>query len=219
MTGVSLARRLRAETTQAHRLAEASRLAKAFFRGRLNAEAYALGLARIEPVYAALEEALSAPERHPLLAAFHRPEIFRLPAIREDLARLGPAPRPRRSRYAERIREVAAHRPVATLGHFYVRYFGDLAGVARLAPLAPRLLGLPADARLAFFRFPGVRDRKATLAELRAYLDALPLACHDDVIAEARRSFALHGRLVAELFDELEGRPRETSALRRTASS
>jgi heme oxygenase len=219
VTSVSLARRLRAETKRAHRLAEATRLAKAFLAGRLDARAYALGLARIEPVYAALEEALSAPDLHPLLVAFHRPELFRLEAIRRDLARYGPAPRPRVCGYAARIRHVAAQRPVALLGHFYVRYFGDLSGMARLAPIAHRLLGLEPGAPLELFRFPEVRDRRATLDELRAYLDAIPLACHDDVVAEARRSFALHRRLVDRLLEDLEAGARPPAAAHGSASS
>jgi heme oxygenase (biliverdin-producing, ferredoxin) len=215
VTSDSLARRLRAETSRSHRLAEATRFAQALFAGRLDVRAYALGLAHIAPVYAALEAALETDDLHPLLGAFRRPELYRSEAIEEDLARYGAeTPRAGRCAYAARIDEVAARRPVALVGHFYVRYFGDLSGVARLAPLAPRLLGLPPTAELSFFRFPRVSDRAATLAELRAYLDALPLACHDEVVAEAKRSFVLHRRLVDRLFATLPRRrePRRAAA-------
>ncbi|RYG65136.1 hypothetical protein EON77_18910, partial [bacterium] len=52
-TSAPLSRRLRKETKTAHRLAEATRFAKAFFKGKLNVPAFAQGVARLYPVYVA----------------------------------------------------------------------------------------------------------------------------------------------------------------------
>lgn len=201
-----LAARLRDETQPEHQLAEATRFAKAFFRGRLDIRAYGLGLARFEPVYSALEHGLRA---HVELAEFVRPEVFRQGAILADLERFGNGQRSIATPYSARIRELARENPFALLGHFYVRYFADLSGVARVAPFAHRLLGIPKSEPMEFFRFPAISDRKAIKNELRLLLDAVPRAHHETILDEARRSFRLHRELVDELLDVLE-RPHPT---------
>ncbi|UJR82792.1 biliverdin-producing heme oxygenase [Sandaracinus amylolyticus] len=199
----TLSARLRSETRREHVLAEATRLARAFFAGRLDAHAYALGLVRMEPVYEALETSL-ATSAEPLLRAFDRPELHRLAALRADLAALGRPPSSAPNGYAARVRLVAHDEPIALLGHFYVRYFADLSGGAVVGRLAPRLFRLPPGLDPAYFAFPGIADRAAYKDELRAYLDAVPRTHHDVVVEEARRAFLLHRELVDALFDDLE---------------
>jgi heme oxygenase len=197
-----LSLRLRSETRREHVLAEATRLARAFFAGRLDATAYAMGLARFEPVYEALEGALERDDT-PLLRAFHRPELHRLEAIRHDRALLGHGRATEPNAYARRITHVASAQPIALLGHFYVRYFADLSGGAVAGRLAPRVLRLPPGVRLAYFDFPAITDRAAYKDELRAYLDAIPRAHHAAIVDEAKRAFLLHRELVDALFDDL----------------
>ncbi|AKF04607.1 biliverdin-producing heme oxygenase [Sandaracinus amylolyticus] len=199
----ALSARLRSETRREHVLAEATRLARAFFAGRLDAHAYALGLVRMEPVYEALETSL-ATSAEPLLRAFDRPELHRLAALRSDLAALGRPSPTTPNAYAARIRLVARDEPIALLGHFYVRYFADLSGGAVVGRVAPRLFRLPRGLEPAYFAFPAIEDRTAYKDELRAYLDAIPRMHHDVVVDEARRAFLLHRELVDALFDELE---------------
>lgn len=164
-----LSKRLKAETKSEHVLAEATRLAKAFFAGRLDLHAFTLGLVRVEPVYQALERALATSEE-----PFHRPELYRVDSIRRDLDALGrPAPS-HGNAYAMRIDQVARTQPVALLGHFYVRYFADLSGGVTAGRLALKVLRLPKGTRLTYFEFPGISDRTAYKNELRAYLDAVP---------------------------------------------
>ncbi|MEM9074078.1 MAG: biliverdin-producing heme oxygenase [Myxococcota bacterium] len=202
---MKLARRLKRETRPEHDLAEATRFAKAFFAGRFNANAYTLGLSHFEPIYRALEDALASPA-DPILSPFHRPAMFRLPAIQTDLKRFA-GPKPVESAYAERIRTQARDNPVALLGHVYVRYFADLSGVARVAPIANRLLGIPKSRPLAYFRFDDIPDKRLFKKELRARLNAVPAVHHDVILDEARMSFRLHREVVDVLFETLDRAP------------
>lgn len=199
-----LSERLRTETGREHRLAEAARLTKAFFSGKLDLRAFLLGLRHFEPIYLALERALGSAPPHSLLAPFQLPEVYRRDAIVKDLARFGVRSTGPDSPYAARIEEVATSEPARILGHFYVRYFADLSGVARSAPVAHRLLGVDRQAPLAFFTFPDIPDRKHFKAVLRRLLDAVPDTHHNAIIDEARTSFSLHRALVDELFAQLD---------------
>ncbi|MEM9861711.1 MAG: biliverdin-producing heme oxygenase [Myxococcota bacterium] len=196
-----LSRRLKKETTSEHRLAEATRFAKAFFRGQFNRRTYARGLALFEPVYAALENALQSDEA---LRPFWGEAHLRAPAIRTDLARFGPRLDTVPSAYSRRINAVASDDPLRTLGHFYVRYFADLSGVARVAPMAHRLLRIDRREPMAFFSFPKITDMRAYKNGLRALLDGVPEEAHERVLDEARRSFELHRQLVDQLFETLK---------------
>ncbi|MEM9194253.1 MAG: biliverdin-producing heme oxygenase [Myxococcota bacterium] len=200
----SLSNRLRTETGREHRLAEAARLTKAFFGGKLDLRAFMLGLSHFEPVYAALEDALDAAPDSSVLAPFRLPVVYRRNAILTDLQRFDHPGSGPDSPYAARIRRTAAESPARILGHFYVRYFADLSGVARSAPIAHRLLGVDSKAPLAFFTFPDIPDRKMFKNKLRALLDKLPRSHHDEIVDEARVSFSLHRDLVDELFDQLD---------------
>ncbi|MEM9693812.1 MAG: biliverdin-producing heme oxygenase, partial [Myxococcota bacterium] len=174
---------------------------KLFFRGRFDARAYAMGLARLEPVYAALEEGLRT---HENTRVFLRHPIMREAAVRSDRRRYGEGVDPVDTPYARRIRDVTESAPHRLVGHVYVRYFADLSGVAKMARVAHRLLGLPADAPLAYFSFPAEVDKQAVKTELRAAIDRLERRHHEAVIDEARRSFRLHKELTDELLSVLE---------------
>ncbi|MEM6791262.1 MAG: biliverdin-producing heme oxygenase [Myxococcota bacterium] len=211
-----LSRRLKKETRTEHDLAEASRFAKLFFKGRFDQRGYAKGLARIEPVYAALEAGLEA---HDILTPFQRPHVYRRDVIRSDRERFGADLEPVETSYAARIREIAADQPFRLLGHFYVRYFADMSGVAKVAPMAHRLLGIDAEVPLEFFRFRRIPDLRAEKNDLRRQLDAVPPAFHEAVLDEAKRSFVLHRDLVDGLLVDLEApsSPQVASAERASA--
>lgn len=198
-----LSRRLKKETRTEHDLAEASRFAKLFFQGRFDAGAYAQSLGWIELVYTALEEGLEAND---VLAPFQRRAIYRGDVIRDDRRHYGADTPLVDTPYAARIRDVATRDPFRLLGHFYVRYFAEMSGVAKVAPMAHRLLGIPADQPLKYFQFPKVPDLRAAKNELRGALDDVPPAFHDVILDEARRSFTLHRELVDGLLTELEAR-------------
>lgn len=203
----SLSRGLRRETKIMHRLVEGTRLARAFFRGTLTTATYAEGIARMYPVYEAMEVALAeAPE--PRLRAFHLPDVFRADAIRADLAYFGVSPAPIRpgasSSYVARVRAVIAERPILLVAHAYVRFMADVSGGVIAGKVAQRALKLPSREGLRFFDFPQIPEPARFREEFRRRLDAL---AHDAderaaIVGEANRAFELNRALADELWTE-----------------
>lgn len=207
----SLSRRLRRETKIMHRLVEGTRLARAFFRGTLTTATYAEGLARMFPVYEAMEAAL-AEARDSRLGAFHLPEVFRADAIRADLAHFGISPEPIRpgasATYVERIRAVIAERPLLLVAHAYVRFMADVSGGVIAGKVAQRALKLPSREGLRFFDFPQIPEPARFREDFRRRLDVL---AHDEderkaIVSEANRAFELNRALADELWAEARER-------------
>jgi heme oxygenase len=204
-----LSRRLRAETKVAHKLVEATRFARAFFKGTLTPAVYAEGLARIHPVYEVMERALRRAVEDPVLGPFHLPAVFRTDALARDLKHFGVAVAKRRSPASDAYRDhVAAIAdgtapPWLLVAHAYVRYMGDVSGGVIAGKLAQRALRLPSTDGLAFFDF-GALDPETFRREFRARLDAVPLdePCLAQLVAEANRAFELNRALADEMWDE-----------------
>ncbi len=216
-----LAARLRDGTREAHRAAERGAFVRAFLRARrpdgdttdrpadpLDHATYRAYLDALWSVYAALEAGLERHREHPVAGPLALPHLYRAPAIAADLhdlfaARPGDQPPvPAARAYAAHLRELADHDPALLVAHAYTRYLGDLSGGQILRGAAARILGLTTDGPgLAFYDFPQIPDLNTCKADLRARLDALPLAPRESaaLVAEARDAFARNGAVFAEL--------------------
>ena len=204
----ALSARLRDGTRDAHRDAERGPFVRAFLRGRLSRATYRAYLGALWPVYAALEAGLERRREHPVAGPLALPTLYRAPALAADLRALFTAtpadapPVPAAVAYAAHLNALTDTDPARLVAHAYTRYLGDLSGGQILRGAAARLLGVADDGPgLAFYDFPAVPDLNACKADLRARLDALPLAPAGAaaLVAEARGAFARSAAIFAEL--------------------
>lgn len=218
-----LAARLRDGTREAHRAAERGAFVRAFLRAPAAANApadastdaptidratYRAYLHALWAVYSALEAGLERRREHPVAGRFALPALYRAPALAADLHALFAArpddapPVPAALAYAAHLRALAEHEPTLLVAHAYTRYLGDLSGGQILRGAAARILDLrPGDPGLAFHDFPQIPDLGAFKADLRARLDALPLAPAEitALVVEARHAFARTAAVFAAL--------------------
>ncbi|MBA3550139.1 MAG: biliverdin-producing heme oxygenase [Nannocystis sp.] len=216
-----LAARLRDGTSEAHRAAERGPFIRAFLGARrattastgstgptLDRLTYRDYLVALWAVYTALEAGLERHREHPIAGPLALPYLYRAPAIAADLSTLFAVtpeeqqPVPAALAYAERLRELADHDPALLVAHAYTRYLGDLSGGQILRGAAARILDIPAGSPgLAFYHFAQIPDLGLCKADLRARLDALPLAPAEvtALVAEARSAFARNAAVFAEL--------------------
>ncbi len=181
---------------------------------------YRAYLVALHTLYTALETGLERHREHPVVGPLALPHLYRAPAIAADLQTLDAQPIERASSnhapsnqppieavpaalaLAAHLRELADHDPALLVAHAYTRYLGDLSGGQILRGAAARILGVPDDGPgLAFYDFPQVPDLTACKVDLRARLDALPLAPAEvnAIVAEARDAFARNAAVFAEL--------------------
>jgi heme oxygenase len=203
----ALALRLHQATLEAHRAAEGITFVRSVVRGTVARSDYALFLAQLRSVYAALEAALVAHQEDPRVGPVVWPKAFRVAAIDEDLAYYGlTAPLPVLPatlvyvRHLEALSQRAPHRLVA---HAYTRTLGDLSGGQSLKKALHKAWELPADAGTRFFDFPELGDLTAAKDTFRAQLDALPLSAGeaDEVVAEAILAFRHNGAVAQAITD------------------
>jgi heme oxygenase len=210
-----LSLQLRDGTKDAHVRAERSPFMQAFFRGQVSRDGYPELLARLLPVYEALEGDPAALARHPALSRIHHPELFRAAALREDLAfYCGPdwaarvRPTPAVQAYVGRIGWLAEHWPVGLAAHHYTRYLGDLSGGQVIARVVRQAFANANGGGVAFYEFRDISDIPAFKARYREGLDAMPLADGEAarLVEEANRAFDLNVGLFSEL-DALRAAP------------
>lgn len=208
MTG-SLSQRLRAETKDAHVLAERSGIMRSLLRGTITRDAYVSLLRNLAGIYRPLEQELDRHAAHPALVGLDLQSLRRLDPLERDIAALNgdaaqnaPADQPATREYSERLRELGRSSPELLLAHAYVRYMGDLSGGPMLKAVVAKALGLSDDGRgLEFFAFPRIADPVAFKQAFRGALDATAgiVLSADAVVREAQYGFALHERLFREL--------------------
>ena len=209
----ALSKQLRSETKLAHRLVESTRLAKAFFQGKLTTALYAEGLARLYPVYATMETALSSLPHGHRLKPFALPIVFRSSALLADLRFFGVSPEPLRAgasaRYYERVRHVADEAPALLVAHAYVRYMADVSGGVIAGRIAQRVLRLPTREGLSFLSFPQVASPAAFREDFRRRLDAFACDAEEraEILREANRVFDYNRDLADELWGDLAAAP------------
>lgn len=221
-----LSARLRDGTREAHRAAERGAFVRAFLGARrpdgagptgptIDRDIYRAYLIALHAVYTALEDGLERHREHPIVGPLALPYLYRAPALAADLQTLstleradtqpnaqGASPVPAALALAAHLRELADRDPALLVAHAYTRYLGDLSGGQILRGAAARILGVPDDGPgLAFYDFPQIPDLNACKADLRARLDALPLAPAGvtALVAEARDAFAYNAAVFADL--------------------
>ena len=207
---ISFSRRLRSETSDAHRVVESTKIVKSILRGVMDLDSFGNMQAGLYLVYDAMETELERHADHPLVKRIHFPELSRRKVLAEDLRfLLGEDWRnlvrstPAREAYVERIRSLGDSDPGLLVAHSYTRYLGDLSGGQAVSKIARRSLSLQGRDGLRFFDFDEIEDARAFKDEYRRRLDEMPFseARALEVIEEANRVFAFNQRL----FEELEG--------------
>ena len=207
---LSFSKRLRSETSQAHRIVESTNFVKGVSRGVMDLESFANMQAGMYLVYNAMETELERHKDHPLVSSVHFPELSRRAVLEEDLRFLYGEDweskiqsTPAREAYVERIHWLGDNDPGLLVAHSYTRYLGDLSGGQVVKKIARRSLDLDSRDGLRFFDFDEVEDCNALKREYRARLDSLPLSDIRalEVIEEAKHVFALN----QHLFEEMEG--------------
>jgi len=207
-----LATMLRERTAEAHQAAERSPLMAAIVRGQISAADYGEFLARLAPVYAALEAGLRRHSKHPVLAMIYFPELERGEALRRDMSFFGvseasqpKAWAPAARAYVERVGEVGQIAPELLVAHAYTRYLGDLSGGQVIAKQLRRAWAIEGEDGFAFFAFPRVPNPTAFKHAYRAALDNLPVGAQqaEAIVAEASRAFVFNRDLADELWQEI----------------
>jgi heme oxygenase len=210
-----LSLQLRDGTKDAHVRAERSPFMQAFFRGEVSRDGYRELLARLLPVYEALERDPARLASHPALSRIHHPELYRTAALREDLEfYCGPDWRarvrstPAVQAYVGRLEWLARHWPAGLAAHHYTRYLGDLSGGQMIARVVRKAFANTGSGGVAFYAFPDIPDIPAFKARYRESLDAMPLDEGDAarLVDEANRAFDLNVGLFSEL-DALRAAP------------
>lgn len=201
-----LSTRMREGSQAEHTAAETSSFMSALLAGEVNEAGYLAYLARLRPVYLALESADWT--GHPVAGELVDPALSRLAALDEDLAFWAPdgppaVDSPAAAAYAARIAGAGAPGYVA---HHYTRYLGDLSGGQAIGRILDRSFGLGGQG-LAFYRFEAIGRTKPYKDAYRARLDTLPLSPDEqaEVVAEVRVAFKLNQALFEELSRDLAG--------------
>jgi heme oxygenase (biliverdin-producing, ferredoxin) len=200
--GRPLSAELRARTADAHGDAEASPVLTALAQGRVDRSTWAALVARLLPVYAALERTGEALRDDPVVAPFLVPGLERTARLTADLEHLAaPAPlTPAAVAYAARVEQAGRTSGVAFLAHHYTRYLGDLSGGQVIRAALERSLGLADGAGLSALCFPDLRAGEVK-RRYREQLDALALtpAQREELVAEALVAYRHNTALAAEL--------------------
>jgi heme oxygenase len=192
---------MRAASQEVHDDAERSPFFSELLRGGLGKGAYAAYLARLRPIYAALEEAVRCHRNDAVMAAVYDPALERLPAIDADLHCWSDgSPRaidsPAAESYRQRLESI--DNGPALLAHHYTRYLGDLSGGQAIGRTLDRVFNL-GGIGLAFYAFP--MQPKGYKNDYRARLDSLALQTEQVKILLSEVKFAF--RLNQALLDEL----------------
>ncbi|MBO8184596.1 biliverdin-producing heme oxygenase [Streptomyces spirodelae] len=202
---------IRTASHQQHTEAENSSFMSEMLGGRLGVEAYTRYTEQLWFIYSALEGAADDLAPDPVAGPFVRGELFRLPALEQDLAHLhggsadwraGVAPLPATAAYADRIAEVARTWPGGYVAHHYTRYLGDLSGGQVIRGTAEKTWGFTRKGDgVRFYVFDAIDNPAAFKREYRALLDALP--CDElekrRIVEECKHAFALNTAVFQEL--------------------
>ncbi|MFO1323582.1 MAG: biliverdin-producing heme oxygenase [Burkholderiales bacterium] len=207
MTAEALTARLRSATRPLHAAAERAGLMGALLAGRADRAGYASLLRNLHALYAALERALRAHDRSPLVGPLAMPALSRTDALRTDLDAVGGAGWsempivPAMCEYVAHVDALARREPARLGAHAYVRYLGDLNGGQALREVVQRALPIEGGRGLAFYDFGPPQAVDDLAHRFRRALDALPLSAvqADAFVAEAKGAFERHIRVFEEL--------------------
>ncbi|OBG70449.1 heme oxygenase [Mycobacterium sp. E1715] len=184
-----------------HVAAEQSAFISELLAGRVTARGYSEYLLRLRVVYAALEDAMRACRKDPMVAAVYDPALERVAAIDADLRHwrtdgTRDVDSPAATAYSERIAALAWGGSL--LAHHYTRYLGDLSGGRIILHALDRAFDLR-GVGVAFYEFP--MRPKPYKDSYRARLDALRPSARDvdRIVDEVRVAFGLNHALLDEL--------------------
>lgn len=199
--------RLKAATWGHHEAAENHGFTDDLLAGTLPQADYTALVAQHYFAYAALEEVGQGLAGDPVAGPFIIPELFRMPALRRDLALLlGPdwhtliEPSRATRGYTARIRATAQW-PAGYVAHHYTRYIGDLSGGQFIRKVAQRAYGFGDGDGASFYVFDGIRSLPKFKQRYRALLDALPAdrAEQERIVAETRAAYQFNIEVLADL--------------------
>jgi heme oxygenase (biliverdin-producing, ferredoxin) len=179
----------------------------ALLAGELDKASYALLLRNLEPIYFELEAGLVRHATNVAIRPLFATSLFRLKPLHRDLAKLhGQAWQDELktlngcAAYVSRLRHLQEFEPELLAAHAYVRYLGDLSGGQRLAGIVGRSLELPVNevdgSGVDFYNFG---SQKQVLELSQVFREGLDTLTNDDIVAEARLAFEMHGQLFEEL--------------------
>lgn len=177
-------------TWSLHKQAETSGVVYDILKKAVSKRAYTLYLRNLLPVYKSLESHKRAAPMALDTA------LLRGPAMRLDLNGLageradGLPLMESTLNYCASIEKAAEHTPAALLGHYYVRYLGDLNGGAVLGRLLSSALGLEHSV-LQFYAFPEISDLAAYRAAYRRAINRVALSPteQEDAVQAAKLAF------------------------------
>ncbi|PSK92281.1 heme oxygenase [Murinocardiopsis flavida] len=199
--------RLKAATWGLHEAAENHGFTDSLLAGTLPREDYTALVAQHYFAYAALEDVGRELADDPVAGPFLIPELFRLPALRRDLALLlGPNWHSRieatraTGEYAARIRATAQW-PAGYVAHHYTRYIGDLSGGQFIRKAVRAAYGFGDGDGASFYDFAAIGSLPKFKNRYRALLDSLPVeaAEQERVIAETRAAYRCNIEVFADL--------------------
>ncbi|MEV5934370.1 biliverdin-producing heme oxygenase [Streptomyces sp. NPDC052079] len=203
---------IRTASHEQHAEAETSTFMSDLLGGRLGLDAYARYTEQLWFVYEALESGAPGLASDPVAGPFIRPELFRLAALEQDLARLrGPHWRsrltalPATRTYADRVTKCARDWPSGYLAHHYTRYLGDLSGGQIIRGKAEQTWGFARKGDgVRFYVFEGIPNPAAFKRGYRELLDTVPVNDPEKqrIVAECKRAFTLNTELFRALGEE-----------------
>jgi len=203
---------LRKETAEQHRLAEQQEFQQQMVRGTLPRSDYIRWLGQMLHLHAFLEPQLeNLIASQPVLAGLFEEDRRKVPALRRDLAHFGSLaeepPLPATSALIEEIRRLAALRPLALLGVYYVLE-GSTNGSRYIARKIRPAYGLAPGQDGAAFLEPYGEDQPARWAAFKAEMERVPLDAEElrELVAAARMTFDAIRRMGAALVPDAEGR-------------
>jgi heme oxygenase len=175
----SLVNSLRNVTQKLHKRAETTGVVEELIRGHVTLDAYLLYQRNLCAVYQTLEAELLRNQSRNGLTDLVRSDLMRYSSIKNDLNAITYGDwettlpvLAATKRYLNQIKVASNEDSLAILGHYYVRYLGDLNGGQVLAKLLSKRLGLTAK-QLSFYRFSEVENMTLYKKQLLSSLEKI----------------------------------------------
>jgi heme oxygenase len=202
---VILSLQLKSATKRIHTEAERTGYIAELLTGQPPLFKYCLLLRNLQPVYAALEQAIVTHAAD--LPQFTDAALRRREAIDHDLRNIVHSTQQSNlpllaacDAYVSRVQYLSQHRPALLNAHAWVRYFGDLSGGQILARMLHSKYALEPE-QLTFYQFHGIADIEACKDDIRSGLDANKnlIGMRPDLEQEAKRAFRYNIELSIEI--------------------
>lgn len=200
-----LADQLKAATWHLHQQAERSGIVRQLLTRSAARHDYCVYMRNLQHVYGGLEITDKKNSIPASVTAFCDRRLHRSERLKEDLRQLNCSATQlplcdSARRYRERVETAAALRPVCLVGHYYVRYLGDLNGGQMIKKLIKQQFSLD-DAQLSFYEFDEIADVPKYRTEYRRRIDHFGASRQQrqDIVQAAIDSFEFNIRLSEEV--------------------